>query len=214
MLARGKRMAEINEASKLSGVPASEISAMMEIESGFNPGSTSGSGAQGLMQIMPGTYNDLYRKHGKKFGLVNDPYDPRTSAILGAMYMRELHDQGFGINQIGEAYNAGPGGVGKRKTQAINHQKKFINALPKYQKLEIQPKQQPLNILTPSTTTTNTPFDSKGFGSGMFMPISLPQLQSKVPSPPAAQAVASRSIFLDPNSYSSGTFEVGITYGV
>ena len=213
MLARGKRMAEINEASKLSGVPASEISAMMEIESGFNPGSTSGSGAQGLMQIMPGTYNDLYRKHGKKFGLVNDPYDPRTSAILGAMYMRELYNQGFTIKNIGEAYNAGPRGAGKGYKEAINHQKKFLNALPKYQKLEIQPKQQPLNILTPSTTTTNSPFDLKGFGSGMFMPIGLPQLQSKVPSPPAAQAVASRSIFLDPNSYSSGTFEVRITYG-
>ena len=133
---------EINEASKISGIPASQITAMMEIESGFDPRASSGY-ANGLMQIAPATYKELYSKYGKKYSLKNDIYDPRTSAVLGSLYMRDLYNgpANKSVETMVKMYNAGPAGnlQGKEPT---NHWKKFQGAYGKAQKNETSAAQQ------------------------------------------------------------------------
>lgn len=94
----------IAEASQRFGVPIRWIRAVMRQESGFDPEATSSAGAMGLMQVMPGTYAELRRRHG--FG--PDPYHPRDNVMAGTAYLRELYDR-FGPDGVLAAYNAGPG---------------------------------------------------------------------------------------------------------
>ena len=87
------------------GVPASLLAAVAKVESGYNPGAVSKSGAEGLMQIMPGTAG----------GLGIDPMDPQQ-AINGAAQLLSRHLKSFGSVDLAlAAYNAGGGAVRKYK---------------------------------------------------------------------------------------------------
>jgi len=94
--------ATFDSAAARTGVPASLLAAVAKQESGFDPTAVSPVGAEGLMQLMPGT--------AKSLG-VTDPMNP-TQAINGAAdYLRTLINQ-FGSTQLAlAAYNAGPGAV-------------------------------------------------------------------------------------------------------
>ncbi|KKL67968.1 hypothetical protein LCGC14_2129670, partial [marine sediment metagenome] len=79
-------------------------------ESEFNPGVSSGVGASGLMQLMPGTAREVA-------SLLDLPYskerlfsDPSYNATLGSAYLAGLIKR-FGNNPIlvSAGYNAGPG---------------------------------------------------------------------------------------------------------
>lgn len=141
----------INEASKLSGVPASQIASMMSIESSFDPNAISESGALGLMQMIPTTYRGEYEKYGKSFELVDDPKNPRTSAILGAMYMKSLLEGPAkgNVETMVKMYNAGPAGdlSGSQPTQ---HLEKFKRELPKFQNIESGATPPPPSLPPPS----------------------------------------------------------------
>ncbi|GAA3801685.1 transglycosylase SLT domain-containing protein [Nocardioides panacisoli] len=92
----------INAAAARTGVPGELIAAVAQQESGFDPKAVSGAGAQGLMQLMPGTADSLG---------VSNPFDPAQAIDGGA---RLLHDllQRFGKVDLALAgYNAGPGAV-------------------------------------------------------------------------------------------------------
>ena len=94
--------AAFDAASARTGVPATLLAAVAKQESGFNATAVSPVGAEGLMQLMPGT--------AKSLG-VSDPMNP-TQAINGAAdYLRTLIDK-FGSTKLAlAAYNAGPGAV-------------------------------------------------------------------------------------------------------
>jgi hypothetical protein len=92
------------EASIRFRVPESWIRAVMHIESAAKPRARSSKGAMGLMQIMPGTWNELRLRHR----LGTDPYDPHDNILAGTAYIRELHDR-YGSPGFLAAYNAGPG---------------------------------------------------------------------------------------------------------
>lgn len=95
--------ADFADASARYGLPDGLLREVARQESGFNPGSKSSAGAQGIMQFEPDT----------AAGLGVDPWDP-ASAIDGAgRYLAQLHTQ-FGSWDLALAgYNAGAGAVAK-----------------------------------------------------------------------------------------------------
>jgi hypothetical protein len=79
--------------------------AIIEVESGFDPGALSSRGARGLMQLLPATL----RQEAALFGIAgSSPHEPRLNVAAGALYFRRLLDA-FGRTDVAlMAYNAGP----------------------------------------------------------------------------------------------------------
>ena len=95
----------IKGAAEQYNIPEQLISSVIQHESNFKSDSVSHAGAQGLMQLMPGT---------AKFLGVNDSFDPAQNIKGGASYLRQMLDQFNGnIEHALAAYNAGPGNVRK-----------------------------------------------------------------------------------------------------
>jgi hypothetical protein len=99
----------IREVSAQYDVPENWIRGVVHAESDgrmYENGQliTSGAGAMGLMQVMPGTYDELRAR----YSLGDDPYDPHDNIMAGTAYLRELYDA-YGSPGFLAAYNAGPG---------------------------------------------------------------------------------------------------------
>lgn len=90
-------------------VPTELALAIARRESEFDFGVVSGAGAQGLMQVMPGTARDVARD----LSLDHDPNrvltDWEYNAVLGSTYLAQMAERFAGnIIMISAAYNAGP----------------------------------------------------------------------------------------------------------
>jgi len=95
----------IVEHARVNGVRTDLVRAVMQVESGFNPGARSPKGAMGLMQLMPET--------ARQYG-VSNPYNPEDNVRAGVRYLRSLLDRYDGSEELAlAAYNAGPGAVDK-----------------------------------------------------------------------------------------------------
>lgn len=93
------------EAAQLYDVPVMLLKAIGKAESGFDAGAVSPAGAQGVMQLMPGTASALG---------VEDPFDARSNIMGGAKYISDKLKQYNGdIDLALAAYNAGSGNVEK-----------------------------------------------------------------------------------------------------
>jgi cell division septation protein DedD len=93
----------IEQASRRFDVPDRWIREVMRQESGGRQSATSRVGAMGLMQVMPGTYAELRRRHD----LGSDPYHPWDNIMAGTAYLRQMYDL-YGAPAFLAAYNAGP----------------------------------------------------------------------------------------------------------
>ncbi|MBC7924950.1 MAG: lytic transglycosylase domain-containing protein [Bryobacteraceae bacterium] len=90
----------IADAARQDGVNPQLIRAIIRRESGARPCAVSEKGAQGLMQLMPATQQDLG---------VKDPFDPLENVMGGTRYISTLLKRYKGdIRRTLAAYNAGP----------------------------------------------------------------------------------------------------------
>lgn len=93
----------IREAAHRHSVPESLLTAVIAVESGFDPRAVSPKGAKGLMQLMPAT--------ARRFG-VGDVFAVQDNLHGGAAYLSQLmalfaNDRSLAL----AAYNAGEGAV-------------------------------------------------------------------------------------------------------
>lgn len=79
-------------ASKMAGVDPKLMATMASIESGFRASvKASTSSATGLYQFITGTWNDMLKKYGSKYGISPNASrsDPRANALMGAEFLKE-----------------------------------------------------------------------------------------------------------------------------
>jgi len=95
----------INHFANKFQLDAALIKAVIKVESDFNPRVVSSKGAQGLMQLMPETAQEVG---------VNNPFDPSQSIYGGSLYLRKMLDSfDRNLDYALAAYNAGPTTVRK-----------------------------------------------------------------------------------------------------
>jgi len=93
----------VTAAAARHGVSRTLALAVARVESGFDPHAISGTGAMGLMQLMPDTARDLG---------VADPYEPAANADAAVRYLDALCRRYSGdLGRAVAAYNVGPARV-------------------------------------------------------------------------------------------------------
>lgn len=101
----GKYAKEINASASKHGLDPNLIAAIIKQESNFNNNVTSHAGAQGLMQLMPGTARSLG---------VKNPFNAKQNIEGGTKYIaQQLKAFDGNLDMALAAYNAGPGNVKK-----------------------------------------------------------------------------------------------------
>lgn len=116
----------VDTASKKYGVDKNLILSVIQQESSFNQYSTSGAGAMGLMQLMPGT--------AKELGVAN-AYDINQNVDGGTKYLKSLLSTFGDYKKAIAAYNAGPGAVQRSNgdiSKLPNETKDYVAKVSKY----------------------------------------------------------------------------------
>lgn len=98
----------IHKTAKKHGLDPLLVQAVVEQESGYHANAVSPKGAQGLMQIMPETGQDLGLKA---------PFEPQANIDAGCRYLKSMLGRFGGEVRLAlAAYNAGPGAVSRYGT--------------------------------------------------------------------------------------------------
>ena len=98
------------ERDDFGDLPTELVLSIARQESEFNHTASSHVGARGLMQLMPGTAEEMARKLRLPYDLPRLTTDPDYNAALGAAYLQGLRDRfGSSVALIASGYNAGPG---------------------------------------------------------------------------------------------------------
>lgn len=95
--------------SRNVGIDPAWAYGIMRQESRFQPSARSGAAASGLMQIIPGTANQIARGLGERTG---DMGNPDTNIRYGTWFLSDLAGKSdYQIAVATAGYNAGPGAV-------------------------------------------------------------------------------------------------------
>lgn len=114
----------IEEAALTYGVDPTLIRAVIQAESNGNPRALSPAGAQGLMQLMPATAQELG---------VKDPFDPKENIMAGTRYLRRLLDRYHGNTRLAlAAYNWGMGNLENRPHALPQETRDYIARVENY----------------------------------------------------------------------------------
>jgi len=115
----------ILSASEKFAVDPDLVRAVIKAESNFNADAVSRKGAQGLMQIMPRTADEL--------GII-DAFDPEENILGGVRYLRYLLDEFDEDYSLAlAAYNAGPSRVaGRNAIPDIAETRDYVKRVLKY----------------------------------------------------------------------------------
>ena len=99
--------AAIVREARRNGLDPIFVSAVIQVESSFDPYAVSGAGAYGLMQLMPPTAQWLMREPDLRAAHL---FDPVLNIELGTGYLAQLMKRFDGdVHRALIAYNAGPG---------------------------------------------------------------------------------------------------------
>lgn len=113
----------VEDAAKSHEVQPNLLRAVIERESGFRACAVSPKGAEGLMQLMPQTVDDLG---------VSDPFDPKENIDAGAKFLKQLLDLFKGdVAQALGAYNAGPAAAKSGAIPDIPETRDYVDAIMK-----------------------------------------------------------------------------------
>jgi soluble lytic murein transglycosylase-like protein len=97
----------VDQIARKHDLPPQLVHSVIRVESNYNPYAVSPKGAQGLMQLVPGT--------ARRFGVAN-VFNPSQNIEGGARYLRYLLDLYRGDYRLAlAAYNAGEGAVAKHR---------------------------------------------------------------------------------------------------
>lgn len=135
----------IRKYSQIYGVDPTLVRAVMRHESGFKSTAVSPKGAQGLMQLMPGT--------AALMG-VKDPFDPEQNIAGGVAYLRGCLDRfQHNVPLAVAAYNAGPESVAR------------CGAIPPFQETQVFVNNVMGTYAGPSQMKPGAPADPKSAAS-------------------------------------------------
>jgi hypothetical protein len=97
----------VDAAAQGTGIPEPVVAAQWNEESGFNPYAVSPTGALGITQFEPTTYQSVAQQAGVP---ANSEFNPADEEKAYVVYMNQLiQEEGGSLDKALEAYNAGPG---------------------------------------------------------------------------------------------------------
>jgi len=120
----------VQKAAEKYDLPPALIKAVIRAESNFQIDAVSSAGAQGLMQLMPATAEELG---------VDNPFDIKQNIEGGTRYLRKMLDRFEGsVRKALAAYNAGPGTVMKYNGQVpYPETRQYVKRVLRFSKLMI-----------------------------------------------------------------------------
>jgi len=163
----------VNSASGRYRLDPDLVNSVIKAESGFNARAISPKGAQGLMQLMPGTATAL--------GVPN-AFDPQANVEGGAKYLRELLERyNFDLVKALAAYNAGPQRVEQYKGVPPYYETRAYVARVVRDFNKKKTAQQNLAASSPPKSGRSKPSSSKTAGRAQSQSSALVQARASAP---------------------------------